>query len=69
MDRLAASAPTLVVPGNHDVQWWASPLSIFGSEPKYVKFRQYFGPELTPELREYEERQRAKLAANQKQKK
>ena len=28
-----------------------------------------FGPELTPELREYEERQRAKLAANQKQKK
>jgi 3',5'-cyclic AMP phosphodiesterase CpdA len=50
VDRLAASAPTLVVPGNHDVQWWASPLSIFGSEPKYVKFRQYFGPELTPRL-------------------
>ena len=50
VDRLAASAPTLVVPGNHDVQWWASPLSIFGSEPKYVKFRQYFGPDLTPRL-------------------
>ena len=50
VDRLSASAPTLVVPGNHDVQWWASPLSIFGSAPKYVKFRQYFGPELTPRL-------------------
>jgi hypothetical protein len=28
-----------------------------------------FGPELSPELRAHEERQRAKLAANQKQKK
>jgi 3',5'-cyclic AMP phosphodiesterase CpdA len=50
VDRLACAAPTLVVPGNHDVQWWASPMSIFGSEPKYVKYRRYFGPELTPRI-------------------
>jgi 3',5'-cyclic AMP phosphodiesterase CpdA len=49
VDRLACAAPTLVVPGNHDVQWWASPMSIRGSRPKYVKYRRYFG-ELTPHL-------------------
>lgn len=48
-DRLACVAPTLLVPGNHDVQWWASPMSIFGSDPKYVKYRRYFG-EITPHL-------------------
>jgi 3',5'-cyclic AMP phosphodiesterase CpdA len=48
LDRLSRAAPTLVVPGNHDVQWWASPLSIFGAAPKYAKYLHYFGPELTP---------------------
>jgi 3',5'-cyclic AMP phosphodiesterase CpdA len=49
VDRLSCAAPTLVVPGNHDVQWWASPMSVRGSGPKYVKYRRYFG-ELSPRL-------------------
>ena len=47
---LARSAPTLAIPGNHDVQWWWSPLSLLGSTPRYRKFRRYFGPELCPTL-------------------
>lgn len=43
-------APTLVVPGNHDVQWWASPLGIRGERPKYAKYRLYLGEDLTPVL-------------------
>ncbi|MES2124132.1 MAG: metallophosphoesterase [Gemmatimonadota bacterium] len=43
-------APTLVVPGNHDVQWWAAPFDVIGAGPKYEKFRKYFGDELTPTL-------------------
>ncbi|HEU4699815.1 MAG TPA: metallophosphoesterase [Gemmatimonadales bacterium] len=48
MERLA---PTLVIPGNHDVQWWASPLHLRGTRPLYRKYRQYFGEDLTPVLR------------------
>lgn len=43
-------APTIVVPGNHDVQWWATPFDVIGAGPKYEKFRKYFGEELTPTL-------------------
>ncbi len=49
-DRLARTAPTLVVPGNHDVQWWASPFGIRGSDVKYAKYRRYFGVDLSPRL-------------------
>lgn len=49
-DRLARTAPTLVVPGNHDVEWWASPLHLRGAPPLYRKYRTYFGPELSPTL-------------------
>jgi len=42
--------PTLVIPGNHDVQWWRSPLGIFGSDVKYTKYRRYFGETLAPTL-------------------
>jgi 3',5'-cyclic AMP phosphodiesterase CpdA len=48
--RLRAVAPTLVIPGNHDVQWWASPLGIRGAAPLYRKYRRYFGDDLTPVL-------------------
>ena len=44
-------APTLVVPGNHDVQWWRSPFGIRGEGPKYANYRQYINQELTPVLR------------------
>jgi len=49
-DDLRALAPTLVIPGNHDVQWWASPLGLFGSRPRYRKYRKVFGEDLTPAL-------------------
>jgi 3',5'-cyclic AMP phosphodiesterase CpdA len=43
-------APTLIVPGNHDVSWWASPFGIRGRGPLYRKYRRYFGDELGPVL-------------------
>jgi 3',5'-cyclic AMP phosphodiesterase CpdA len=38
-----------VVPGNHDVSWWASPFGLRGEEP-YAKYRRYFGEALGPVL-------------------
>jgi 3',5'-cyclic AMP phosphodiesterase CpdA len=43
-------APTLVVPGNHDVEWWKSPLGIRGERRKFAKYRLYLGEDLTPVL-------------------
>ena len=44
------AAPALVIPGNHDVEWWKSPFGILGREVGYRKYRRYFGNELTPTL-------------------
>jgi 3',5'-cyclic AMP phosphodiesterase CpdA len=49
--ELERTAPTLVVPGNHDVQWWWRPLVPFSAQVKYRKYGRYFGPVLTPTLR------------------
>ncbi|MGN6391123.1 MAG: metallophosphoesterase family protein [Gemmatimonadales bacterium] len=49
LQRLRRSAPVLVIPGNHDIQWWRSPLGLAGQGVKYRKYRRYFG-ELTPVL-------------------
>jgi 3',5'-cyclic AMP phosphodiesterase CpdA len=48
--RVRAHTPTLVVPGNHDVAWWASPFNLLGQGRKYAKYRRYFGDDLTPVL-------------------
>jgi 3',5'-cyclic AMP phosphodiesterase CpdA len=48
--QLEPIAPLLVMPGNHDVQWWTSPFGLFGQRVKYAKYRHYFGEELTPTL-------------------
>ncbi len=49
--RLAeATAPVLIMPGNHDVQWWLRPFLPFGQEAMYRKYQQYFGADLTPTL-------------------
>jgi len=48
--RVGRGAPTLVVPGNHDVEWWRSPFGLLGSGRRYRKYRRYFGPELSPRL-------------------
>lgn len=45
-----STAPTLVVPGNHDVRWWASPFGVRGEGPKYRHYRRYFGNVLGPVL-------------------
>ncbi len=49
--ELELTAPVLVIPGNHDVEWWRRPLIPFGCEAKYQKFSKYFGPVLAPSLR------------------
>jgi 3',5'-cyclic AMP phosphodiesterase CpdA len=47
LNRLRPHAPLLVVPGNHDIEWWKSPLDLLGQHRKYRKYSRYFG-ELTP---------------------
>ena len=42
MKRVRLFAPLLVVPGNHDIEWWKSPLGLFGERRKYAKYTQYF---------------------------
>jgi len=49
--ELERTAPVFVMPGNHDVQWWLRPLIPFGSQAKYAKYQQYFGPVLAPTMR------------------
>src|SRR5262245_28754617 len=44
------TAPVLVIPGNHDVQWWRRPLIPFDKDALYEKYRGYFGADLTPTL-------------------
>ncbi|MDX2058788.1 MAG: metallophosphoesterase [Gemmatimonadales bacterium] len=48
VETLRKTAPVHVVPGNHDVQWWETPLGILGRDRLYAKYRQYFGAELSP---------------------
>lgn len=50
LDVLGGTAPWHLIPGNHDVQWWRSPLGVLGQRVKYGKWRRYFGPDLTPVL-------------------
>ena len=50
LDVLGRTAPWHLIPGNHDVQWWRSPLGILGQRVKYGKWRRYFGEDLTPVL-------------------
>jgi len=49
LQRLRRHAPLLVVPGNHDIEWWKSPLGLLGESMKYQKYSRYFG-DLTPVL-------------------
>ncbi len=42
VNRLRPHAPVLVVPGNHDIEWWKSPLGLRGDALKYHKYSQYF---------------------------
>ena len=42
---------TIVVPGNHDVQWWRAPLGIGDREAPFKSYRTYISAELEPTLR------------------
>src|ERR671918_263313 len=42
LQRLKPVAPVLVVPGNHDIEWWKSPLGLLGEKLKYAKYNLYF---------------------------
>ena len=52
----AATAPVYVMPGNHDVRWWARPFVPywpsfpFGKRALYSKYERYFGADLAPTL-------------------
>jgi 3',5'-cyclic AMP phosphodiesterase CpdA len=50
VDGLRRTAPTLVIPGNHDVEWWRSPLGVLGRRRPHAKYRAYFGDILAPTL-------------------
>lgn len=43
-------APVIIVPGNHDVSWWMSPLHIFGTQGIYRRYRKYISTDLEPVL-------------------
>ncbi|HEY7481478.1 MAG TPA: metallophosphoesterase [Gemmatimonadales bacterium] len=49
VNRLRPHMPVFIVPGNHDIEWWTSPLGLLGERRKYRKYSRYFG-ELTPVL-------------------
>ena len=49
-DALKVS-PVIVVPGNHDVAWWRSPMMIRGAKTIYEPYRRYVSQELEPVLR------------------
>lgn len=48
--QIAGDGPRLVIPGNHDVAWFASPFGIAGTTVLYEKYRRYFGADLAPAL-------------------
>lgn len=41
---------TIVIPGNHDVKWWRSPLGLGDEGSLYENYRTYISPELEPVL-------------------
>lgn len=49
LHRMGLRIPMLVVPGNHDIEWWKSPLGLLGENRKYAKYLRYY-PELRPML-------------------
>jgi 3',5'-cyclic AMP phosphodiesterase CpdA len=49
--RCETSAPTLVVPGNHDCAWWAAPMGIGDYYGMFARYREYVRMELEPQLR------------------
>jgi 3',5'-cyclic AMP phosphodiesterase CpdA len=51
MRDAARVSQVIVVPGNHDVAWWRSPMMIRGSKTIYEPYLRYVSHELEPVLR------------------
>jgi 3',5'-cyclic AMP phosphodiesterase CpdA len=49
MHRMRKQTPALIVPGNHDIEWWRSPLGLLGEKRKYAKYLCYYS-DLRPVL-------------------
>jgi 3',5'-cyclic AMP phosphodiesterase CpdA len=49
LHRMRMKIPALIVPGNHDVEWWKSPFGLLGEKRKFAKYLRYYG-ELRPTL-------------------
>lgn len=47
---VATKAPSIIVPGNHDVAWWMSPLHLLGTDWLYARYREYISADLEPSL-------------------
>lgn len=50
LDRLRAIAPVLVVPGNHDAQWWRAPFGLGSHDAVHERWRRYIQEETEPTL-------------------
>jgi 3',5'-cyclic AMP phosphodiesterase CpdA len=51
LGRLERVAPVLVVPGNHDSQWWMAPFGIGARSRVHERWHKVIGRELEPTLR------------------
>jgi 3',5'-cyclic AMP phosphodiesterase CpdA len=49
--QAARVSRVICIPGNHDVQWWKSPLGIGDESQMYATYRRYISDELEPVLR------------------
>ncbi len=51
LDRLERVAPILVVPGNHDAEWWNAPFGVGDAAKVHATWTEIIGRELEPTLR------------------
>ncbi len=50
VDKARASAPTVVIPGNHDVAWWFCPFGLGVRGMMYAGYQRWISAELEPTL-------------------
>ena len=51
LDRFRAIAPLIVVPGNHDTQWWQAPFGLGQRSRLHARWREIIAEETEPTLR------------------
>ncbi|HEY3285595.1 MAG TPA: metallophosphoesterase [Gemmatimonadaceae bacterium] len=51
VEKARAAAPTVVIPGNHDVAWWWCPFGLGARPLMYRGYRRWISPDLEPTLR------------------